>query len=120
MCVLSQIHDAIKTHNRNKNRVLNESVSLTAFDDNIVPRDTPSEFVYDPVSSYIEKEGMENFYEKINAICTPEQLTVLKYYFEGYTYVEIAKILNATPKKIDNVLTAIKTKIRKNRELFGE
>ena len=120
MCVLSHIHDAIKAHNRFKNKMLNESVSLTAFDDNEEPADMPTEYVSDPVSYYIEKEGVENFYSKINAICTPEQLEVLKYYFEGYTYVEIAKLLNKPPKKIDNILTAIKTKIRKNKELFIE
>ena len=120
MCVLSHIHDAIKAHNRFKNKMLNESVSLTAFDDNVEPADMPTEYVSDPVSYYIEKEGVENFYSKINTICTPEQLEVLKYYFEGYTYVEIAKLLNKPPKKIDNILTAIKTKIRKNKELFIE
>ena len=120
MCVLSHIHDAIKAHNRFKNKMLNESVSLTAFDDNVEPADMPTEYVSDPVSYYIEKEGVENFYSKINTICTPEQLEVVKYYFEGYTYVEIAKLLNKPPKKIDNILTAIKTKIRKNKELFIE
>lgn len=120
ICVLSQIHDAIKMHNRNKNRALTESVSLNAYDDNFVPKETPSEFVYDPVSGYIENEGVENFYAKLRTICTPEQMTVLKYYLDGYTYVEIAKLVNATPKKVDNVLTAVKTKIRKNRDLFVE
>lgn len=112
-CVASHIKDALRAYNRNKNKVLNEAVSLTAFDENISP-----EYVGDPIGNYIEKEGMEGFYEKLRSLCTEEQMTVLRYYFEGYTYSEIASIMNVSPKRIDNVLLAVKNKIKKNKELF--
>ena len=113
LCVSTQIKDMLRAHNRNKNKILNEAVSLTAFDDNIAP-----EYVADPVNNYIEREGRESFYEKLAELCSQEQITVLKYYFEGYSYVEIAGLTGLTTKKIDNMLAAVKNKIRKNKEAF--
>lgn len=113
MCMGSQIKDALRTHNRNKHKPLNGAVSLTAVDDNIAP-----EYVSDPIGTYIEREGTESFYGKLNALFTEQQLTVLKYYFEGYTYSEIAALTGLPTKKVDNILLAIKTKIKKNKELF--
>ena len=115
MCIASQIKDALRTSNRGKHKYLNEAVSLTTFDDNV-----PHEYVVDPIHNYIEKEGKDNFYRKIESICTKQQIDVLKYYFEGYTYGEIAKINGITSKKVDNILLAIKTKIKKNKDLFIE
>lgn len=113
MCVTSQIKDALRTHNRNKHKPLNDALSLTVVDNNPAP-----EYVADPVGNYIEKEGMDSFYEKLNALCSEQQLTVLRYYFEGYSYSEIAVLTDLPVKKVDNILLAIKTKIKKNKELF--
>ena len=88
-------------------------ISIMAFDENISP-----EYVGDPIGNYIEQEGMDGFYEKLRALCSEQQMTVLKYYFEGYTYSEIASIMNLPTKKIDNVLLAVKKKIKQNKELF--
>lgn len=115
MCISSQIKDALRSYNRNKHKILNEAVSLTSFDENI-----PPEYVTDPINNYVEKEGKDNFYKKLESICNAQQLTVLKYYFEGYTYSEIANMVDIPVKKVDNILLAIKTKIKKNKDLFIE
>lgn len=115
MCVASQIKDSLRTYNRIKYMVLNKAVSLTDLDDSM-----PQEYVSDPVNTFIEKEGRELFYEKLESICTKQQLEVLKYYFEGYTYSEIAKITELPVKKVDNVLLAVKKKIKQNKEMFVE
>ena len=115
MCVASEIRDAVRTQTRIKHKTLNDAVSLSDFDKNIA-----SEYITDPVTNYLEKEGTESFYEKIESICTKQQLEVLKYYFEGYTYSEIAQLTNLPPKKVDNTLLSIKSKIKRNKELFLE
>ena len=115
MCVSSEIRDAIRTQTRIKHKTLNEAVSLSDFDKNVAP-----EYITDPITNYLEKEGTESFYEKIETLCTEQQLEVLKYYFEGYTYNEIAKLTGLSHKKVDNVLAAVKSKIKKNKELFLE
>ena len=113
MCVSSRIKDTLRKHNRAKNMPLNKSESLNSFDENIAP-----EYVGDPIANYIEKEGTESFYEKLKNLCKEEHMTVLKYYMEGYSYNEIAAMLDLPVKKIDNILSGIKSKIKKNKEMF--
>ena len=113
MCIGSQIKDAIRRSSRAKNRPLNEAVALEGLDNNL-----PSELVYDPVHNYIEREGVEHFYEKMASLFKPSQIEVLRYYLDGYTYSEIADLVSMPVKKVDNTLHSIKTKIKKNRELF--
>ena len=113
MCISSQIKDAIRASSRAKHKLLNEAVSLTTLEDNI-----PPEYIIDPIHNFIEKEGVESFYAKLNKLFSPIQLDVLKYYLEGYTYSEIANIVNLSPKKVDNTLHGIKNKIKKNKEMF--
>lgn len=122
MCISSQIKDAIRASTRIKHKVLNEAVSLTAFDDDLPPnnplqKSLPFDHV-DPIHNFIEREGEELFYSKLNKLFNAMQLDILKYYLEGYTYSEIAKLVNLTPKKIDNTLHSIKNKIKKNKDMF--
>jgi len=115
MCVDSQIKDAVRASSRAKHKYLNEAVGIEVLDLNL-----PSEFVYDPVHNYIEREGVDHFYEKMKTLFKPAHITVLKYYLEGYTYSEISFLTGMTTKKVDNVLHQIKTKIKKNKELFEQ
>ena len=115
MCVGSQIKDAIRSSSRAKHKLLNDAVSLDGLDNNL-----PSEFIYDPVYNYIEREGVDSFYRKMSQLFKPEQLKILKYYFEGYTYTEISNLTGIPVKKVDNTLHQIKTKIKKNKDLFEQ
>lgn len=115
MCVGSQIKDAIRSSSRSKHKLLNDAVSLDGLDNNL-----PSEFIYDPVHNYIEREGVDSFYQKMSQLFKPEQLKILKYYFEGYTYTEISDLTGIPVKKVDNTLHQIKTKIKKNKDLFEQ
>ena len=113
MCVGSQIKDAIRSSSRTKHKYLNEAVAIDNLDRNL-----PSEFVYDPVHNFIEREGVESFYKIMEKLFKPSQLAILKYYFEGYTYTEISNLTGIPTKKVDNTLHQIKTKIKKNKDLF--
>lgn len=115
MCVGNQIKDAVRSASRAKHRSLNDAVSLDGLDNNL-----PSEYVYDPVHNFIEREGVESFYRKMERLFKPEQILILRYYFEGYTYIEIAELTGIPVKKVDNTLHQIKTKIKKNEELFEQ
>ncbi len=114
MCINSQIKDAIRASSRTKHRFLNDAVSIDNLDNNL-----PSEFIYDPIHNFIEREGVDNFYEILATIIKEEHIRILKYYLEGYTYSEIANLTGMSTKKVDNTLHNIKNKIKKNRELFN-
>lgn len=113
MCIGSQIKDAVRMSSRVKHRILSDAISIDKLDQNL-----PAELIYDPIHNYIEREGVENFYRKMEDLFKPFQITVLRYYLEGYTYIEIAELTNVPVKKVDNTLHTVKSKIKKNRELF--
>lgn len=113
ICVKAQITDMVRKSTRLNQKNLNEAVALEGIDTRL-----PSELVYDPIHNYIEREGVENFYKKMETLFKPMQLTILKYYFEGYSYAQIAALVGIPTKKVDNILTTMKTKIKKNKELF--
>ncbi len=115
MCVDSQMKDAIRISARPKHKILSDAVNIEDVDNG---QSLPAEYVYDPIHNYIEKEGVENFYTSLEKLVKPQQMQVLKYYFEGYTYVEISDLTGLPTKKIDNIIYQIKTKIKKNKDMF--
>lgn len=122
MCIGSEIKDAVRRSTRKKQKLLSDASPIDDFDRNIlsgyIDKNVQSEYIYDPVHNYIEREGVENFYKKLENLFEPSKIEILKYYLDGYTYVEISDITDNNVKKIDNILTQIKKKIKKNEELF--
>lgn len=117
LCIRRQIFDAIKKSNTQKNRALNESLSLTSTDSNgkeksvldtLFDRNSSN----DPLDIFIDKE---KYNEKL-AICERElsafELEVLKHYLNGEKQSEIAKNLNRDVKSIDNTIQRIKSKMK--------
>ena len=55
---------------------------------------------------------MEEIYKNLSSF----ESSVVKYYLKGYTYIDIAKILNKSSKSIDNALHRIKDKLKYLKE----
>ncbi len=117
MRIDSAVKDALRKATRNKHRTLNEAVSLAGFNDNL-DAPTPTEYVYDPVHKYIEREGLDSFYNNIARLCSDLHVRVLRYYFDGYTYEEIASLTGINRKKVDNIMFTVKKKIKENKNIF--
>ncbi|MDD4315806.1 MAG: sigma-70 family RNA polymerase sigma factor [Clostridia bacterium] len=110
-CVRSRIIDAIRSATRQKHRALNDSLPLSD------EMDSTRTYV-DPVEIYIKRERVDAFYQNLEKMLSPLQNEILKLYFDGYSYSEIAGRMSLPIKKIDNSLNTIKNKIRKQREKF--
>ncbi len=115
MCIKHQIQTAIKKANTKKNAPLSSSVSLQSFADG----DSAEEYLPmglilqdSPVDKVINKENYHNLILNIKQILSKREYKVLTYYLQGYSYKEIAEILNLTNKSIDNSLTRIKNKLK--------
>lgn len=115
-CVNNQIMTAIKKANRQKHQPLNESLSLSKSVDGDVPDMTVGDMM--KASMYNEPEEIMLLQEAVDGLKTAGggvlsdfELQVWKEKLKGSSYVEIAEILDKSPKSIDNALQRIKKKI---------
>lgn len=117
VCIKRQIIDAIRSSNAQKNKPLNESVSIVTHDANgdeisrfeIISDRTTSN---DPLDVFLGKEW---FNEKLNR-CKEKlndfEMEVLERYLSGEKQSEIARNLNKETKAIDNSIQRIKSKLK--------
>lgn len=103
-----EIISAIRRANSGSQHFLSDSVLIDAedeFSDNISPE-----------SDLICEENIDELNKEIQEHLSPFERTVVGYYLKGYSYVDIAKILNKTNKSIDNALSRIKKKLNYLKE----
>ncbi len=116
MCINRQLITAVAASNRKKNMPLNTYVSfdLPAYTDEdnemrLVDVLKP-ETEQNPEKLLIDREYTEDFKEKLFESLSNFEKQVLKLYIEDKDYREIARIMNKTPKSIDNALQRIRSK----------
>lgn len=121
LCITRQIITAIKSATRQKHAAMNNYVSFskTAFGDEsdrtlIEILATNS---LDPADLFAEQETMEGLKGVIRDKLSPLEKQVLRGYFEGHSYQEMADLLDRPVKSIDNALQRVK---RKLEVIFGE
>lgn len=120
ICISRQVYNAIKQANSKKNLALNTSVYLGGQgelgedgdddEDNMIVVALEKE---NPESIALKKEQLNKFYDSIDKLLDYTEKQVLQMYLNGDSYVDIAKKLNRTTKNIDNILTRIRTKLKK-------
>lgn len=108
LCIQRQILKAIEASLREKNRPLNDSVSLT---DEEWEEQIHSEKI-SPEAIVLDREAETETRRKIFDSLSPLERKVLKLYLEGMNYRDIAAGLKKEPKTIDNALQRIRRKVR--------
>lgn len=117
VCIKRQIFDAIKKSNAQKNKVLNESVSLTNIGSDgdeisvlnlFIDRNTSN----DPLDLFIDKEKVEERLKKCESKLSKTEKEVLTHFLAGEKQTEIAAKLSKTVKSVDSTLQRIKTKLK--------
>lgn len=120
LCISRQIYSAIKASNRKKNQPLNTYVSFYApagkkngeSEEDISLVDVmfwnknanPEEIV-------VDKEHINVIEYELERRLSQMESEVLRLYIKGYSYVQIAEIIEKSPKSIDNTLQRIKAKV---------
>lgn len=105
VCVKNSMLTAIKRAGSLRNRPLNEHLPI----DNSVEKLL---YLYtDPEAEIIGQENATELMNKISTALSNYEITVLKLYIDGLSYLEISKKLNKEAKSIDNALQRIKRKI---------
>ena len=114
LCIKRQLASALEASNRKKHIPLNTYVSFSSDenDNGTALEATISQGVESPEQMVLEQEKVIEFKEQIRAKLSKMEKEVLNLYLEGYNYTQIAKIMEKTPKSIDNALQRIRQKIR--------
>lgn len=118
-CIERNIQSAVKSANRQKNYLLNSSVSLSSQGGLKISNDEKDDDIelilpsssLSPDEKLIESEKLLEIKEQIIKTLSVFELKVLTEYLKGNNYQDIARTLNETPKSIDNALTRIKHKL---------
>ncbi|OON99533.1 MAG: RNA polymerase factor sigma-70 [Epulopiscium sp. Nele67-Bin004] len=114
VCIQRQIFTAYKTNTRKKHIPLNTSISLDqplSYEDNTLKDTLIDDITPTPEELIILEEEFEIFKKNIKSILSGLEWQVISMYIEGNNYQEIAKLLDKTPKSIDNALQRIKRKL---------
>lgn len=111
LCVERKIRQVIKSHETIKNKVYSETVSLNGTDvslENFIGDET-----YEPLKKIENIDTIEYINSEVKTLLSNSELEVYNLMIQGLNYHEIAKVLNKTPKQIDNSIQRIRIKLKK-------
>lgn len=120
LCISRQIYSAIKASNRKKNQPLNTYISFYApvnkKNDESEEEISLVDVMFwnknaNPEKIIVDKESTNVIEYELERRLSQLESEVLKLYVRGYSYVQIAEILEKSPKSIDNTLQRIKAKV---------
>jgi len=112
LCVRRNILTAIKKSNSQKNKTLNECVSLSDLNG-----DEEENILFLPYDSrntdenIIEKEKLQEIKQQIVKTLSKLELKILNLYLKGFSYSNMSKKLDISNKSVDNALSRIKKKL---------
>lgn len=109
MCMRRQIISALKNSNSKKNQILNVSyIDEDKMKENLFEEKSPN-----AEEVFMYKELMQEFKTYSEKHFSKLEKEVLRFLINGYSYGEIAEILNKSNKTIDNTYQRIKLKVKK-------
>lgn len=114
LCISRQLFSALEASNRKKHMPLNTYISFShqGGEDEVNLEDVVLEHAISPEQMLIEQEARDEFFERLQQNLSPMEKNVLYLYLEGNSYTQIAKLMQKTPKSIDNSLQRIRGKIK--------
>lgn len=118
-CIERKMYDLIKSINRNKNKILNNSIPIEIDDENgeyktleyLLKDETDN-----PERLLMKEEQKKEKYDLINSKLNDFELKVLELKLDGYDNKEITSIMDCDYKKVDNTLQRIKQKLKQAKK----
>jgi len=115
LCVDRKIRAVIKKYETNKNRAFSDSVSFDSTVSDISLENIIGDDKYEPLRNLENIDTIKYINKEVKNILSENELEVYYFMIEGYNYNEIAKMLNKTPKQIDNTIQRIRMKLKQIR-----
>ena len=113
ICMDRQLISLIKKVNRDKNKFLNEAISIESCmedDNNLL--DKIEDNSYNPELGFMDDIEYEELYNKIIVNLTDFEECVFNLKLQGFGYEEIANIMDKSTKSVYNAMGRIKDKIK--------
>lgn len=115
LCIERRIRNIIRKYNRDKYKGMQDTYSL-----DFVYEDTDTTLMelisddseHDPLKNITEQEGYDELVNNIKDKLTEKEYDVFILMINGHSYIEIAEILELTPKQVDNTMQRLKHKIK--------
>lgn len=111
LVVERKIRHIIKKYETIKSRVESETISLNGNDSNNLENYIGDE-TYEPLKRVENIDTIKYINNEVKTLLSNKELEVYNLLKEGLNYQEIAKILNKTPKQIDNTIQRIRIKLK--------
>lgn len=113
-CIERRLISLIKSASRLKHQILNESYSVEDLaQDSKSLENLLEDSSSNPESKIIDDENTNELIKNIQKQLTHLESAVFELKISGFTYREIADILDKDSKSIDNAISRIKTKVQK-------
>ena len=111
-CVKNRILTLVKQYNAQKNKPLNNYISLSGFTDGDADKNQIMiDWNYGPEESFLNSEAESELKEIIVKSLSRFEYLILVYYLKGYSYRELSDIFNKNEKAVDNALQRIRKKL---------
>lgn len=119
LCISRQMYSAVTADRRLKHMPLNTYISLYAKQENDIYGENAAElieqlhslYIDNPETLVISQENANILQEKLENNLSKFEQEVIVLYLAGNNYTQIAKLMDRTPKSIDNALQRIRTKM---------
>jgi len=114
LCIERRLNTLLKKYNREKYKVIHDSYSLDYFYEQFkrplieILTDTKNE----PLINMTEDEEYKELVNEIKRTLSIKENKVFDFMIKGFNYQQIAKLLDNSPKQIDNTIQRIKLKIK--------
>ena len=112
LCVDRQILRAIEASGREKNRPLNQSLSIDETGADLSEMDHGESLE----NTVIERVTGSEILSAVRDDLSPFEMDVMELIMEGLSYREAAERLGRSPKSVDNAITRIRSKVRKSAD----
>lgn len=115
LCVDRKVNSSIKKASRQKNKLVNNSLSL---EESYGCCNTPLMNIIsdknenNPLENIVREENITKMEEKIKTLLSEKEYEVFLLLQKGLKYDKIAEVLKINTKKVDNTIQRIKSKIK--------
>lgn len=109
LCIERQMYKAIEASKGKKHQPLNSYISLSEKSSEEI---LMNQWEDSPESILVDQERAESKMDHIRNILSPFENHVLELHLSGYTYIQIADMMDKVPKSIDNAIQRIRAKVR--------